>query len=60
MLALTFLMLIGVALVADGFQFHIPRTYIYAAMAFAAATEIFNIMAMRRRRLRGRKIRKPH
>lgn len=52
MLALTFLMLIGVALVADGFHFHIPRTYIYFAMAFAALTEIFNIMAIRRRRLR--------
>ncbi len=52
MLALCFLMLIGVALVADGFHFHIPRGYIYFAMAFAAATEIFNIMAIRRRRLR--------
>jgi len=52
MLALTFLMLIGVALVADGFHFHIPRSYIYCAMAFAAATEIFNIMAIRRRRLK--------
>jgi predicted tellurium resistance membrane protein TerC len=52
MLALTFLMLIGVALVADGFGFHVPRSYIYSAMAFAAVTEIFNIMAIRRRRLR--------
>jgi predicted tellurium resistance membrane protein TerC len=51
MLALTFLMLVGVALVADGFHFHIPRSYIYSAMAFAAATEVFNIMAIRRRRL---------
>lgn len=52
MLALTFLMLVGVALVADGAHFHIPRGYIYFAMAFAAATEFFNIMAIRRRRLR--------
>ncbi|NJM34334.1 MAG: TerC family protein [Rhodomicrobium sp.] len=52
MLALTFLMLIGVALVADGFHFHIPRSYIYSAMAFAALTEIFNIMAIRRKKLR--------
>jgi predicted tellurium resistance membrane protein TerC len=52
MLALTFLMLVGVALVADGFHFHIPRIYIYSAMAFAAVTEIFNIMAIRRRRLK--------
>ena len=35
MLALAFLVLIGVALVADGFEFHIPRGYIYFAMAFA-------------------------
>lgn len=56
MLALTFLMLIGVALVADGFDFHIPRSYIYSAMAFAALTEIFNIMAIRRRRPRRRAI----
>jgi predicted tellurium resistance membrane protein TerC len=54
MLALTFLMLVGVALVADGFHFHIPRAYIYFAMAFAAATELFNIMAIRRKRLRRR------
>lgn len=49
MLALTFLMLIGVALVAEGSGLTIPRGYIYAAMAFAAVTEIFNIMAIRRR-----------
>lgn len=54
MLALTFLMLVGVALVADGLHFHIPREYIYFAMAFAAATEFFNIMAIRRKRLRRR------
>ena len=35
MLALAFLVLIGVALIADGFEFHIPRGYIYFAMAFA-------------------------
>ena len=35
MLALAFLLLIGVALIADGFDFHIPRGYIYFAMAFA-------------------------
>ncbi len=52
MLALAFLLLIGVALVADGFEFHIPRGYIYFAMAFAAAVEAFNIMALRKRRPR--------
>ena len=39
MLALAFLVLIGVALVADGFKFHIPRGYIYFAIAFSAAVE---------------------
>lgn len=50
MLALAFLLLIGVALVADGFDFHIPRGYIYFAMAFAAAVEAFNVLAARKRR----------
>jgi len=58
MLALAFLVLIGVALVADGFDFHIPRGYIYFAMAFAAAVEIINVIAgrnrSRRRTLRSR------
>ena len=50
MLALSFLVLIGVALVADGFDFHIPRGYIYTAMVFAGAVELFNVMASRNRR----------
>lgn len=49
MLALAFLVLIGVALVADGFKFHIPRGYIYFAIVFAMAVEIFNILASRNR-----------
>jgi predicted tellurium resistance membrane protein TerC len=52
MLALAFLVLIGMALVADGFEFHIPRGYIYFAMAFAGAVEVFNVMARRNRRRR--------
>jgi predicted tellurium resistance membrane protein TerC len=50
MLALSFLVLIGVALVADGFDFHIPRGYIYSSMVFAGAVEVFNVLASRRRR----------
>jgi predicted tellurium resistance membrane protein TerC len=49
MLALAFLVLIGVALVADGFQFHIPRGYIYFAITFSAAVEMFNVLAGRNR-----------
>lgn len=50
MLALAFLVLIGVALVADGFKFHIPRGYIYFAIAFSAAVECFNVLAKRNRK----------
>jgi predicted tellurium resistance membrane protein TerC len=54
MLALAFLVLIGVALVADGFSFHIPRGYIYFAITFSAAVELFNVLARRNRnKLRG-------
>jgi predicted tellurium resistance membrane protein TerC len=50
MLALSFLLLIGAALIADGMHFHIPRGYIYFAMAFAAGVEVVNVLALRRRR----------
>jgi predicted tellurium resistance membrane protein TerC len=53
MLALAFLVLIGVALVADGFKFHIPRGYIYFAIAFSAAVEAFNVLAGRNRKKAG-------
>jgi predicted tellurium resistance membrane protein TerC len=52
MLALAFLVLIGVALLADGFGIHFPRGYIYFAMFFAAVVEAVNIAAQRRRRAR--------
>jgi predicted tellurium resistance membrane protein TerC len=52
MLALAFLLLIGVALIADGLGFHIPRGYIYFAMAFAALVEMFNVIARRRGKAR--------
>jgi predicted tellurium resistance membrane protein TerC len=50
MLALAFLLLIGVALIADGLGFHSPRGYIYFSMAFAALVEVFNVLAKRGRR----------
>jgi len=49
MLALSFLLLIGTALVADGFGFHIPKGYIYAAMGFSVMVEALNLLAKRRR-----------
>jgi predicted tellurium resistance membrane protein TerC len=49
MLALAFLLLVGVALVADGFEVHIPRGYVYFAMAFSVLVEMLNLRAKRRR-----------
>jgi predicted tellurium resistance membrane protein TerC len=49
MLALAFVLLIGMALVADGFEFHIPKGYLYAAMAFSVFVESLNVVVARRR-----------
>lgn len=48
MLALSFLLLVGVALIADGLQFHIPRGYLYFAIAFSLGVEVLNLLAKRR------------
>ena len=48
MLALGFLLMIGTTLIADGFGFHVPKGYIYAAMAFSALVEGLNMLARRR------------
>lgn len=45
MLALSFLLLVGVALIADGMHFHIPRGYLYFAIAFSAGVEVLNRIA---------------
>ncbi len=52
MLALAFLVLIGVALVADGIGYHIPRATIYGAMAFAAIVEMINVTMRRKQQKR--------
>ena len=49
MLALTFLLLVGMALVADGLHFHIPRGYLYFAIAFSMSVEMLNLLAARGR-----------
>ena len=49
MLALAFLVMIGVVLIADGFGFHVPKGYIYAAMGFSVGVEILNIVQRNRR-----------
>lgn len=48
MLALSFLILIGVALIGEGLGFHIPKGYIYFAMAFSVLVEMLNIQVRRR------------
>ena len=50
MLALAFLILIGMALVADGFDFHIPRAYLYFAVSFSLLVEALNITYRKKRR----------
>jgi len=49
MLALSFLMLVGVTLVADGLGFHVPKAYIYFAIAFSLLVEMLNLRAAKRR-----------
>jgi predicted tellurium resistance membrane protein TerC len=49
MLALGFLLMIGMTLIADGFGFHVPKGYIYAAMGFSALVEGLNMLARRKR-----------
>jgi predicted tellurium resistance membrane protein TerC len=49
MLALGFLLLIGALLIADGFGVHVPKGYIYFAMAFSAAVEGLNMWSRKRR-----------
>jgi predicted tellurium resistance membrane protein TerC len=49
MLALGFLLMIGMTLIADGFGFHVPRGYVYSAMGFSALVEGLNMLARRRR-----------
>jgi predicted tellurium resistance membrane protein TerC len=51
MLALAFLIVVGIALIADGFDTHVPRGYVYFAMAFSVVVEMLNI------RLRSKKVR---
>ncbi len=53
MLALGFLLMIGMTLIADGMGYHVPKGYIYAAMGFSALVEGLNMLARRRRKQGG-------
>ena len=48
MLALAFLMMIGVVLIADGFGVHVPKGYVYAAMSFSMFVEMLNMLRRKR------------
>lgn len=50
MLALSFLLLVGMALIADGFEYHIPRGYLYFAVAFSLGVEFLNLWAGKNKR----------
>jgi len=49
MLALSFLILVGVALIGEGFEMHVPKGYIYFAMAFSVAVEMLNLRLRKKR-----------
>ena len=49
MLALSFILLVGVALVADGLGFHIPRGYLYFAISFSLLVEVLNVLYRKER-----------
>jgi predicted tellurium resistance membrane protein TerC len=51
MLALSFILLVGVALIADGFGFHLPRGYLYFAIAFSLFVEVMNSLYHRQRKV---------
>jgi predicted tellurium resistance membrane protein TerC len=59
MLALAFLVVVGVVLVAEGFDHHVPKGYVYFAMAFSVAVEMLNIR-MRKKAAKAVKLHPPH
>ncbi|MBN2556213.1 MAG: TerC family protein [Anaerolineales bacterium] len=59
-LALSFLLLIGVSLIAEGFDFHIPKGYIYFAMGFSFFVEILNIRLLRKTDAKPVHLRQPY
>ena len=60
MLALAFLFVIGVVLIADGFDHHIPKGYVYFAMAFSMCVEALNIRMRRKRAVAPVELREPY
>jgi predicted tellurium resistance membrane protein TerC len=59
-LALSFLLLIGCSLIADGLGFHIPKGYIYFAMGFSVFVEAINLRARAKRKSKPVKLHEPY
>lgn len=59
MLALAFLLMIGMTLVAESFHFEIPKGYVYSAMAFSVFVEMLNLWAKKRQQNKGKKLPEP-
>ena len=59
MLALSFLLLIGTMLVADGLGFHVPRGYVYCAMGFSVLVESLNLLTTRRQLAKRKNLNRP-
>jgi predicted tellurium resistance membrane protein TerC len=59
-LALSFLLLIGCSLIADGLGFHIPKGYIYFAMGFSVFVEVINLRARAKRKAKPVKLHEPY
>ena len=60
MLALSFLVVVGVVLIADGFDKHVPKGYIYFAMAFSVGVEMLNIRMRKRASRAATRLRNPY
>jgi predicted tellurium resistance membrane protein TerC len=60
MLALSFLLLIGMTLLIEGFHFHIPKGYVYFAMGFSVFVEFLNLRATSKNKTKPVHLREPH
>ncbi|MEN9891910.1 MAG: hypothetical protein RLY78_2205 [Pseudomonadota bacterium] len=60
MLALSFLVVVGVVLIAEGFDHHVPKGYVYFAMAFSVIVELLNINARKRKAAKAVKLHSPY
>jgi predicted tellurium resistance membrane protein TerC len=60
MLALSFLLVVGVMLIIEGFDHHVPKGYIYFAMAFSVAVEMLNLRMRKKRKANPVELHEPY